>query len=169
MNAPLMAPTIQKPSWNQMEKLCSWKRGAAFTSSPPPELVLEDHSVTLGHFPQTFDRGNRRRDSYSYSFLYKLYTNTEVLTKAPHWPITTPTLVVNPIRVLHVSLSLGIQLYTETTSHVRMHVYFYMWSCLCVFFYLKKNGDFMGSELEQRQVISIKNHGKENDPTDSGE
>ena len=33
-----------KPSRNQMEKVCSSKRETAFTSSPPTEFVIYDHS-----------------------------------------------------------------------------------------------------------------------------
>ena len=34
-----------------MEKVCSSKRDAAFTSSPPPEFVIYDHSKTPMLFP----------------------------------------------------------------------------------------------------------------------
>ena len=38
-----------------MEKVCSSKRDAVFTSSPPTELVMYDRSETPCYFPQTFE------------------------------------------------------------------------------------------------------------------
>ena len=79
-----------------MEKVCSTKRDAAFTSSPPTEFVIYDHSKTPCYSPQTFDRGNRSLGGGTYSS--EVYEGKEVkhttlapyLRPCPHTLHSTP-------------------------------------------------------------------------------
>ena len=69
INATLTAPghrQSKNPVETRWKKVCSSKRDTAFTSSPPTELVMYDHSKTPSYFPDIW-RGNRSLGGGTYS------------------------------------------------------------------------------------------------------